>query len=148
MILIDVNLLVYAVFADSLRHGAAHQWVDATLGGTEPVALPWAVLTGFVRISTNPRVMTNPLTIDEAIAYLDEWPALPAVRIIGPTQRHREEFAKSLRVAKATGNLVSDAHLAALAVEHGCRLASTDEDFRRFPDLRWFNPLAVKPLGD
>ena len=116
MILVDVNLLVYAVFTNSIRHDAARGWLNATLGGTEAAALPWAVLAGFIRISTNPRVMTNPLIIDEAIADLDEWLTLPVVRVIGPTQGHREEFARMLRGSKAVGNLVSDAHLAALSV--------------------------------
>ena len=142
MILVDVNLLMYAVFADSLRHDAARAWLDATLSGTEPVALPWAVLTGFVRISTNPRAMNHPLTIEEAIAYLDEWLALSVVQVIGPTHVHREIFVLLLRAAKATGNLVSDVHLAALATEHGCTIASTDDDFKKFSDLRWFNPLS------
>lgn len=145
MILIDVNLLVYAVFADSVRHDVAREWLDATLGGTETVALPWAVLAGFVRVSTNPRATSNPLTVDEAIVYLDEWLALPIVQVIGPTRRHREEFARMLRGAKATGNLVSDAQLAALAIEHGCTLVSTDDDFLKFPGLRWFNPLVPVP---
>ena len=92
--------------------------------------------------------MTKPLTIDEAIAELEEWLALPIARVIGPTQRHREEFARMLRGAKAAGNLVSDAHLAALAVEHGCTLASTDDDFRKFPGLRWFNPLVPEVPRD
>ena len=148
MILVDVNLLVYAVFTDSLRHDVAREWLDATLGGTEAVALPWAVLAGFIRISTNPRVMTNPLTINEAIADLDEWLTLPVVRVIGPTRGHWEEFARMLRGADAKGNLVSDAHLAALAVEHGCTLASTDDDFRKFPGLRWFNPLVPEVPRD
>ena len=141
MILIDVNLLVYAVFVDSPVHEAARDWVEVTLGGKEPVALPWPVLTGFVRVSTNPRVMTHPLTLDESIAHLDAWLVLPTVRVVEPTRAHREEFARALLGAKATGNLVSDAHLAALAVEHDCVVASTDEDFRKFPGLRWFNPL-------
>ena len=141
MILVDVNLLVYAVFINSPRHGPAREWIDATLGGTEFVALPWAVLAGFVRISTNPRVINHPLTLDEALAYLDDWLSLPVVRVIGPTPGHREEFARMLRGAKAMGNLVSDAHLAALAVEYGCTLASTDDDFQKFPGLRWINPL-------
>ena len=142
MVLVDVNLLVYAVFADSPRHEAARKWLDAALNGVEPVALPWVVLAGFIRISTNPRIMSVPLTLDLATGYVDEWLSLPVVRVVGPTQTHRQIFARMLRAANATGNLVSDAHLAALATEHGCSLVSTDDDFQRFPDLRWFNPLA------
>ncbi len=145
MILVDVNLLVYAVFADSPHHAAARAWLDAALAGTEPVALPWAVLGGFIRISTNPRVMTDPLTLDEAISHMDEWLALPVVNVIGPTLRHSAEFARMLRGARASGNLVSDAYLATLSEEHRCRIASTDDDFAKFPGLRWFNPL--QPIG-
>ena len=142
MMLVDVNLLVYAVFKDSAHHETAREWLDATLSGIEAVALPWVVLMGFIRISTNPRIMSVPLTLDEAIGYVDEWLALSIVRVIGPTQVHQSVFARMLRAASATGNLVSDAHLATLATEHGCSLASTDNDFQRFPGLRWFNPLA------
>ena len=142
MILVDVNLLIHAVFADSQRHVAARVWLDGALGGEEPVALPWVVLAGFIRIATNPRAMTDPLTLEDALARVDEWLALPAVRVVGPTPRHRVEFARMLRGAQATGNLVSDAVLAALAEEHDCTVASTDGDFARFPGLRWFNPLA------
>jgi toxin-antitoxin system PIN domain toxin len=141
MVLVDVNLLVYAVFADSSRHAAARTWLDAALGGSEPVALPWAVLAGFIRISTNPRVMTDPLTLDDAISHMVEWLALPVVNVIGPTLRHGAEFARMLRGARAIGNLVTDAHLAALSVEHGCKIASTDKDFAKFPGLSWFNLL-------
>ena len=142
MMLVDVNLLVYAVFEDSARHDTARAWLDAALGGTESVALPWVVLMGFIRLSTNPRIMSAPLTLDQALGYVDEWLALPTVRIIGPTPTHQQVVTRMLRAANASGNLVSDAHLAALAAEHGCSLASTDDDFRKFPGLRWFNPLA------
>ena len=145
MVLVDVNLLMYAVFADSLRHAEARVWLDGLLGGVEPVALPWAVLTGFVRISTNPRVMTEPLTLEEALGYMDEWLALPVVRTLVPTLQHGAWFSQMLRGAQALGNLVSDAHLAALAGEYGCTLASTDSDFGKFPGLRWFNPLTPMP---
>lgn len=143
MILVDVNLLLYAVFADSTRHAPARLWLDGVLTGVEPVALPWAVLAGFIRISTNPRVMTHPLTLEAAIAHMEEWIALPIVRVIGPTSRHGLEFARMLRGAQARGNLVTDAHLAALAEEHDCTLASTDVDFAKFPGLRWSNPLSA-----
>ena len=86
--------------------------------------------------------MSDPLMLDQAIGYVDEWLALVTVRVVGPTPAHQQEFARMLRAANATGNLVSDAHLAALATEHDCSLASTDDDFQKFPDLRWFNPLA------
>ena len=142
MVLVDVNLLMYAVFEDSPRHAEARPWLDSLFGGSEPVALPWAVLTAFVRISTNRRVMTTPSMLDEALAYINEWLALPIVCTPGPTSEHGAWFSQMLRGAQAVGNLVSDAHLAALAGEHNCTLASTDSDFGRFPGLRWFDPLA------
>jgi len=145
MTLVDVNLLLYSVFVDIPQHREARMWLDALFNGTEPVALPWAVLAAFVRIGTNPRVMTNPLPLEEAIARVEEWLAVSNVRIIGPTHRHQAEFARMLRGAQATGNLVSDAVLAAIALEHGCTLASTDADFDRFPGLKWFNPLVQRP---
>jgi uncharacterized protein len=142
MILVDVNLLLYAGFREMPEHDAAHGWLEQTLAGREAVALPWAVLSAFIRLSTNPRVMARPLTLDEALAHVDEWLDLQSVRVIGPTDRRRLEFARMLRGARATGNLVTDAHLAALAVEHGCRLASVDRDFAKFPGLNWFNLIA------
>ena len=145
MILIDVNLLIYAVFSNSARHAGARDWLDDTLSGIEAVALPWAVLSAFVRLATNPSVATQPLTVDDALAHVEEWLDLPVVRVIGPTEAHLVVFARMLRDTKAVGNLVPDAHLAAIAIEHGCRLASTDGDFARFPDLDWFNPLGSAP---
>lgn len=143
MILIDVNILLYAVFEGSARNAAARKWLDTTLNETaQTVALPWAVLAAFLRIATSPKAMTNPLTLDEALAQVGEWIALPNVVLAAPTARHFDEFARLLRDVQAAGNLVTDAHLAALAVEHGCRLASTDGDFARFHGLDWFNPLA------
>lgn len=147
MILIDANLLLYAVFDGDPKCVPARAWLDATLAGGESVALPWAVLGAFIRIATNRRATTNPLTLDEALAHVEEWLALPVVRVIGPTPRHREVFTRMLRGANATGNLVTDAHLAALAVEHGCRLASSDSDFARFHGLEWFNPVAEDVSG-
>ena len=141
MLLVDVNLLVYAVFKDSARHEAAREWLDTTLSGTEPVALPWVVLAGFILISSNPRIMSVPLTLDQALGYVDEWLALSTVQVVGPTSAHQQVFARMLRAAEETGNLVSDAHLAALATEHGSNLASTDDDFQKFPGLHWLNPL-------
>lgn len=142
MILIDANLLIYAVFRDSARHEKARDWLDATLSGAEIVAFPWAVLSAFIRLATNPRVMTQPLALDAAIAHIDEWLHLPVVRVIGPTEGHLDAFTRMLRGANAAGNLVTDAHLAAMAAEHGCRIASTDSDFARFPGLDWFNPIS------
>jgi hypothetical protein len=100
------------------------------------------VLTAFVRIGTNPRVYQRPLTVDEACSRIESWLAQPCVRIVHPTSRHLDVFQAMLRSGQASSNLVPDAHLAALAVEHGCVLCSTDADFARFPGLTWLNPLA------
>lgn len=142
MILIDANLLIYAAFRDMPQHEAAREWLEQTLAAEEAIALPWAVLAAFVRIATNPRLMSAPLPIEEAISHIEEWLDLPNVHIIAPTDRHRITFAAMLRGANAGGNLVTDAHLAALSLEHQCRIATTDGDFARFPGITWFNPIA------
>ena len=141
MILVDVNLLISAIATQAPNHLAAKTWLNAVLQRDEEIGLPWAVLVGFVRISTNPRAMTNPLTIEAALQQIDEWLALPGVRVLNPTPGHERHFAEVCRASNATGNLVTDAHLAALAIEHNCELASNDTDFARFPRLRWVNPL-------
>ncbi len=141
MILVDVNLLISATAAQAPNHLPAKTWLNALLQGEEEIGLPWAVLVGFVRIATNPRVLTNPLTLDAALRQIGEWLALPGVRVLHPTPGHERHFSEMCRASKATGNLVTDAHLAALAMEHDCVLASNDADFARFPGLRWVNPL-------
>ena len=141
MILVDANILLYAEDALSPRHAAACAWWDAQLSGRSPVCLCWTVLNAFIRIGTNPRVFDQPLSLDQAIRRIQSWIEQPPVRIVSPTQRHWEVFQKMLRDGQAVANLVTDAHLAALAVEHGCELLSTDSDFSRFSDLRWRNPL-------
>lgn len=141
MILVDANLLLYAGDQTSPHHKAACLWWDAQLSGTSPVCLCWPVLDAFIRIGTNPRVFAHPLSLDQALACVQSWLDQPCTRIVQPTERHWMAFQKMLRDGQATANLVTDAHLAALALEHGCTLMSTDADFSRFPGLRWRNPL-------
>ncbi len=141
MILVDANLLLYAEDSLSAQHEAAREWWDGQLSGTEPVLLCWPVLTAYLRIGTNLRLHRRPLTPKEAIERVQSWLDQPCVRLVHPTEQHWPVFQKLLRGSHATGNLVSDAHLAALAVEHNCTLCSTDADFRRFPGLKWRNPL-------
>jgi len=105
------------------------------------VCLCWTVLNAFIRIGTNPRVFENPLTLEQAVARVESWLAQPCVRIVKPTESHWEHFKTMLIAGQAGGNLTTDAHLAALAMEHGCELNSTDRDFSRFRGLRWRNPL-------
>jgi uncharacterized protein len=140
MILVDANILLYAEDSLSAHHEAARTWWDAQLSGSSPVCLCWPVLTAFIRISTNTRLHQRPLTLNEAVDRVQSWIEQPCVRIIQPTEQHWNIFRQMLRDGSATANLVSDAHLAALAVEHNCRLCSTDADFARFRKLNWHNP--------
>ncbi len=141
MILVDANILLYAEDNLSLHHKKARTWWDARLSGTAPICLSWTVINAFIRISTNRKVFERPLSLDEAIARIQSWMGQPCVRLIQPTDRHWEVLQDLLREAQAIGNLVTDAHLAALAAEHGCTLYSCDVDFARFPGLKWRNPL-------
>ena len=143
MMLVDANLLLYAEDSLSEHHEAARAWWDGQLSGSEPVALCWPVLATFIRIGTNARLHRRPLTLREAIERVQSWQDQPCVRIIQATDRHWEHFQRMLRAGNATANLVSDAHLAALAVEHNCILASTDADFARFRGLKWRNPIVT-----
>ena len=141
MILVDANILLYAEDELSPRHDAARAWWDNELSGSSPVCLCWTVLAAFIRIGTNPRVFDHPLSLDQALARVQSWMDQPCARIVGPTERHWIVFQEMLRHGQAVANLVTDAHLAALAAEHGCELISTDSDFSRFPGIRWRNPL-------
>jgi toxin-antitoxin system PIN domain toxin len=141
MIVVDANLLLYAEDSLSSHHAVARTWWDKQLSGTEPVGLCWPVLTAFIRISTNPRLHRRPLTLTEATDRVQSWLDQPCVRLLAPTDQHWAIFRKMLQEGTATGNLVSDAHLAAIAAEHNGVLCSTDSDFARFPGLNWENPL-------
>lgn len=141
MILVDANLLLYAEDSLSEWHAAACEWWDEQLSGTEPVALCWPILTAFIRIGTNTRLHRRALTLSEAVARVKSWLEQPCVQLIVPTEGHWAIFQQMLTVSRAEANLVSDAHLAALAIEHNCVLHSTDMDFARFRELKWINPL-------
>jgi hypothetical protein len=141
MKLVDVNLLIYAVTEESPFHTRAHQWLDASLIGKETFAFSWLVLTSFVRITTHPSLSISPLASDHAINVVEGWLARPASTIVHPTDQHVRIWRDLLNPLGSAGNLVNDAHLAALAIEHGAALYSFDNDFSRFPGLRWKNPL-------
>lgn len=141
MILVDATIPLYAEDQLSPLHDKARGWWDETLSGSSPVCLCWTVLGAFIRIGTNPRVFEQPLTLDQALSRVQSWLDQPCTRIIYPTERHWTVFQQMLRKGQGVANLVTDAHLAALAVEHGCELISTDLDFSRFAGLRWRNPL-------
>jgi hypothetical protein len=142
VILVDANLLLYAYDASSDLHARARAWLEDVLSGPDPVALPWAVVLAFLRISTNPRALRQPLEIAEAAAIVSSWFHQPCVLTLEPGERHWAILSALLESAQARGPLVTDAHLAALAIEHGAILATTDRDFSRFDALRVVNPVA------
>jgi toxin-antitoxin system PIN domain toxin len=143
VIVIDSNLLVYAHVTSFPQHERARTWLDAQLGGLAPVGLPWPSLLGFLRIATNPRIFERPASLAEAWRQVAAWLDCEVAWIPQPTERHREVLEFLLSAPGVQGNLVPDAHLAALAIEHGLQLHSTDGDFARFPGLRWQNPLSA-----
>jgi toxin-antitoxin system PIN domain toxin len=142
MNLVDANLLLYARVSTYPQHDAARDWLDERLNGTAPVGLPWPSLLAFVRLVSNPRVFEHPETVSSAWGQIEAWLDCPPVWIPQPTDRHREVLGSLLTGDVNRSNLVPDAHLAALAIEHGLILCSTDGDFARFPGLRWENPLS------
>jgi uncharacterized protein len=142
MILIDVNLLLHAYNARSLEHEAARRWLESTLNGHDLVCLTGLTVWAFIRISTNPRAFTRPLTLAEAEAAVDGWLAQQNVEWVEPGERHWEILRELLREGQATGPLVMDAVLAAIAIEHGAVLQTTDRDFSKFPGLKFENPIA------
>ncbi len=144
MILVDTNILIYAEDKLNLRHEEARQWWDLQLSGESPVCLCWSILTSFIRISTNRQIFKKPLTVKQAISRVQSWLGQPCMRLINPTESHWQIFQVMLLEGQASANLVVDAHIAALAIEHGCILYSTDSDFSRFPKLKWKNPLKAK----
>ena len=142
MILVDANLLLYAVAAEAPEHDAAREWLDERLNGTARVGLPWPSLLAFLRLITNPRVYDRPLPLSDAWERVTAWLSLPVAWIPLPTSRHAAVLEELLRRESAS-RLVPDAHLAALALEHGLRVCTTYGDFARFAGVSWENPLAV-----
>ncbi|MEO6120924.1 MAG: type II toxin-antitoxin system VapC family toxin [Acidimicrobiales bacterium] len=137
----DVNVLLYAADRSSPRHVEARLWVQDVMSAEETVALAWMVLLAFVRLATNHRVFATPLAGPEALDLVDGWLARPCVTVVHPTDRHAALLRDLLGPLGTAGNLTSDAHLAALAIEHGATLYSCDSDFSRFAGLRWTDPL-------
>ena len=142
MILADANLLLYAYNVDAPEHGRARRWLENLLARPGTFALSWPTITAFIRISTSIRAFPQPLRIKEAVEIVSNWLAHPAVTVVQPTERHWAIFSRLLEQGQAAGALAMDAHLATLAIEHGCQLATTDRDFSRFDDLRIVNPLS------
>ena len=140
--ILDANLLLYAVDENSAHYRAASSWLTEALAGETRVGLPWQTIGAFLRIVTHPRVVERPLSAADAWGYVENWLAVPAVWIPPATESTARVYARLATQVNVTGNLVPDAQLAALAIEHGVELASADTDFMRFPGLRWINPLA------
>jgi uncharacterized protein len=143
MILVDANLLVYAHVSSFPQHESARSWLDAELSGNTLVGLPWNSLLAFLRIVTNPRVFQKPETMSDAWKQVQGWLDCDLTWIPEPTERHREVLGSLLAGPGMQANLVPDAHLASLALEHGLILCTTDGDFARFQNLRWQNPLST-----
>ena len=138
----DVNVLLYAVDEQSPHHSPARAWVEDALSGTETVAFTWSVLLAFVRLSTRALIFERPMTVEQALELIESWIARPCATIVDPTDRHLSLLRELLGPLGTAGNLTTDAHLAALAIEHGAELCSSDHDFARFSGLRWTDPLA------
>lgn len=138
--ILDANILLYAVDSASPVNDRAAAWLTATLNGVERVGLPWQTLGSFIRIATHPRVSANPLSADVAQDYVDRWLAAGSTWVPAATERTAEVYRRLARRHQVTGNLVPDAQLAALAVEFGLPIVSADSDFARFTDVRWINP--------
>ncbi len=141
MILVDANILLYAYDSSCPRHGPARAWLEETLSSQVDVRFALASVVAFLRIGTSPTVFQARLGADEAIEIVRGLMARPTVGIAQPTDRHWSILARVARTGQARGPLLMDAHLAALAIEHGATLCTTDRDFARFPRLRFKNPL-------
>lgn len=135
MKLVDTNVLLHAANAQAAQHAEALKWIEASLARPEGVAFSWLVLVGFVRIATHPSVLPQPLPSSEAMLAVEDWLAHPHARLVHPGRRHAAVLGTLLAASGGRGNLVNDAHIAALAIEHGATVSSFDGDFRRFPGL-------------
>jgi hypothetical protein len=142
VIVLDANILLYAHDSTSERHSVARAWLAGVVSGPELIGLPWQVVWAFLRLTTNPRIFTNSLTMEKAVGIVQEWMDLKHVRLLAPGERHWDLLRHILIEGQVRGALTTDAELAALTIEHGGVLYTTDRDFARFPGLRWVNPLA------
>ena len=142
MILLDANLLIYAVNADAPLSRKAESWLESALSGQETVGFPWNVLLAFLRLTTRPGLFRHPLPIDTAFDLVASWLDQPSATIVHPGPRHLQVLRELLLPLGTGGNLTADAHLAALAIEHRAELCSSDTDFARFNGLKWRNPLS------
>jgi toxin-antitoxin system PIN domain toxin len=137
---VDLNVLIYATDETATHHAVAKAWLDRTMSSTETVGIATLIAIGFVRLTTNPRVMESPLDVATSVGVVRGWYRRPNVTAPAPTPRHYQLLDELLAPIGTAGNLVSDAHLAALAIEHGAELCSFDRDFGRFSGVRWVEP--------
>jgi hypothetical protein len=142
MIVLDANILLYAYDSTSPHHAKARAWIERVLSGGAPVGLPWQTAAAFLRIVTNSRLPGERLTVEAAARLIDRWLEQPNVRLLAPGEDHWPLLRQMMIEGQARGPLITDAQLAALTIEHGGVLHTTDRDFARFPGLRWTNPLA------
>jgi uncharacterized protein len=136
VVVIDANVLLYAVDSTSAHHDPSRTWLDSSLSGAEAVGFAWTALLAFVRIATARSIMPHPMSADDALEQVERWLSAPAATVVEPTARHAAVLRGILQESGAAGNLVSDAHLAALAIEHGAEIVSYDRDFARFAGVR------------
>src|SRR5262245_24354651 len=141
MTLVDLTLLMAAANSRAPKHRAARDWWEAQLNGTEKIALSWLVILGFIRLTTSPKIMPEPLLLADAVGMVDAWLARPNVTIAQVTAQHWNVLQNMLHAVGHGAALTMDAHLACLAIEHDAELATADEDFSHFPGLKWRNPL-------
>jgi toxin-antitoxin system PIN domain toxin len=141
MIVVDANLLIYSYDTEAIEHVKSSAWVAKVFSGAEPVGLPWQTVSAFLRVVTNRRLPRKRVTLQEAVFAVEEWLEQPNVRLLAPGENHWPLLKRLIVEGAASGPLVTDAQLAALAIEHGGVLYTADQDFARFPGLRWVNPL-------
>jgi uncharacterized protein len=141
-VIVDANILLYATDRSSRFHDPARAWLEQVLNGPGWIGFPWQSLVGFLRIATHPRASTEPLTPTKAWRHIEKWLAADVAWVPVPTDRHGEVLGRLITENEIRGNLIADAHLAALAIEHGVGVCSADSDFARFPEVRWVNPMA------
>jgi len=138
--LVDANVLIYAVNSDAAHHDRSRRWLESALSGTEPVGVTWPVLLAFLRVTTRRGILERPLDVDDAVAYVESWLQQPPVELVAPGPKHWAILRTLITTSGTAGNLTSDAHLAAIALEGGWTIVSTDNDFRRFSGLNVLNP--------